>query len=164
MGAVRCPAVTAEWSPDGRFLLTATTAPRLRVDNKFKVFTYYGQQVFEQAFPTLYEAAWLPAAPGTHTDRPQSPERLAAASSSSGPAAAAPAPRATGYVPPHQRGTAAGAVGTAGGAPRPQFSLAYDANDRPGKVSSGATGGGRPPSAALSLGPPGWYEALVCGG
>jgi uncharacterized protein with WD repeat len=45
MGAVRCPAVTAEWSPSGRHLLTATTAPRMRVDNVFKVFTYYGKEV-----------------------------------------------------------------------------------------------------------------------
>ena len=44
MGAVRCPAVTAEWSPDGRHLLTATTAPRLRVDNSMKTFTYFGKQ------------------------------------------------------------------------------------------------------------------------
>lgn len=43
MGAVRCPSVTAEWSPDGRSLLTATTAPRLRVDNALRVFTYYGE-------------------------------------------------------------------------------------------------------------------------
>ena len=44
MGAVRCPAVTADWSPDGRYLLTATVAPRMRVDNTFKLFTYYGKQ------------------------------------------------------------------------------------------------------------------------
>jgi hypothetical protein len=30
--------VTAEWSPDGRRLLTATTAPRLNVDNGFKIW------------------------------------------------------------------------------------------------------------------------------
>lgn len=45
MGATRCPAVSAEWSPDGRSLLVATTAPRLRVDNSFKVISYYGTQV-----------------------------------------------------------------------------------------------------------------------
>ena len=45
MGAVRAPAVTAEWSPDGRMLLTATTAPRMRVDNNLKVYTYYGMFV-----------------------------------------------------------------------------------------------------------------------
>lgn len=28
-----------------RHLLTATVAPRMRVDNAYKVFTYYGHQV-----------------------------------------------------------------------------------------------------------------------
>ncbi|GAX75533.1 hypothetical protein CEUSTIGMA_g2976.t1 [Chlamydomonas eustigma] len=138
MGAVRCPAVTAEWSPDGRHLLTATTAPRLRVDNGYKVFTYYGQQVSTQSFPTLYEAAWLPAPPGTFQDRPQSPSRLTASASGSsagqGPATAAvPAPRAAGYVPPHLRGTGGAA---AAAAVKPQFSLAFDSSDKPGRVSS----------------------------
>ncbi len=38
----RCDAVTLEWSPCGRQLLAATVAPRLRVDNRINVFTYYG--------------------------------------------------------------------------------------------------------------------------
>lgn len=50
MGAVRSPAVTGDWSPDGRHFLVATTAPRLRVDNGFKVFTYYGT--------TLVDGEW----------------------------------------------------------------------------------------------------------
>ena len=109
-------------------------------------------QLSVQAFPTLFEAAWVPALPGTHTDRPQSPERLAASTSSGGPgasAAAAPAPRAAGYVPPHQRGPGGGIAGmpaiAVGGGPRPQFSLAFDANDRPGKVA--ASTAARPASA-----------------
>lgn len=44
-GFVHLPQVSAEWSPDGRQLMVATTAPRLRVDNAVKVITYYGQQV-----------------------------------------------------------------------------------------------------------------------
>lgn len=44
IAAIRSPAVSCEWAPDGRHLLTATTAPRLRVDNNLKVFTYYGKQ------------------------------------------------------------------------------------------------------------------------
>lgn len=27
--------VTSEWSPDGRYFMTATTAPRLQVDNGY---------------------------------------------------------------------------------------------------------------------------------
>ncbi len=33
-------AVSLEWAPDGRSVLTATTAPRLRVDNGFQIYKY----------------------------------------------------------------------------------------------------------------------------
>ncbi|KAF6264398.1 eukaryotic translation initiation factor eIF2A-domain-containing protein [Scenedesmus sp. NREL 46B-D3] len=81
MGATRSgSAVTASWSPCGRYLLTATTAPRLRVDNNVRVFNYIGDKVCERPFETLLEAAWLPPPPGTtYEDRPPSPERLSAA-------------------------------------------------------------------------------------
>ena len=36
LSSVRCPSVSLEWSPCGRFVLTAITAPRLRVDNGVK--------------------------------------------------------------------------------------------------------------------------------
>lgn len=39
MGQVRMPSVNAEWSPCGRYLLTAITAPRLRVDNGLRIFS-----------------------------------------------------------------------------------------------------------------------------
>lgn len=110
-------------------------------------------QVQVNPFATLFEAAWLPPPPGTHQDRPQSPERIATAatagSPSSGGAAASPAApangpaRPVGYVPPHAR---RGVVGS-NGAQAPQFSLAYDANDRPGRVTVGASGAIRPASA-----------------
>lgn len=43
-------------------------------------------------------------------------------------------------MPPHQRAAGGGVAGmsTAGGGPKPQFSLAFDANDRPGKVTAAA--------------------------
>lgn len=45
MGATRSgSSVTAAWSPCGRYLLTATTAPRLRVDNNVRIFNYVGEQ------------------------------------------------------------------------------------------------------------------------
>lgn len=69
--------VTAEWSPDGRRLLTATTAPRLNVDNGFKIWRYNGDLLHHAARDgegqKLYEAKWKPAAEGTYTDRPISP-------------------------------------------------------------------------------------------
>lgn len=41
MGYARCPAVSAEWAPDGRHFFAATTSPRLRVDNNVKVMVIY---------------------------------------------------------------------------------------------------------------------------
>jgi translation initiation factor 2A len=35
--------VSLDWSPCSRYLLTATTAPRMNVDNGFKVFKYNGE-------------------------------------------------------------------------------------------------------------------------
>ncbi|KXZ56093.1 hypothetical protein GPECTOR_2g975 [Gonium pectorale] len=100
MGAVRSPAVAAEWSPDGRLLLAATTAPRLRVDNNLKVFTYYGEQRMHVPFATLLDAQWRPAPRGAFADRPQSPERLAAVAKGE---ASTEAPTKPSYVPPHLR-------------------------------------------------------------
>ena len=31
-----------EWSPDSRYFMTATLAPRMNVDNGFKIFKYNG--------------------------------------------------------------------------------------------------------------------------
>ena len=43
LSAASCRAnngVTCEWAPDGRHFLTATLAPRLRVDNGFQIFRW----------------------------------------------------------------------------------------------------------------------------
>lgn len=65
--------VTSEWSPDGRYLLTATTAPRLQVDNGIKIFKYDGSLCFEKKYDKLYQAEWKPAS-GIYQDRPASPQ------------------------------------------------------------------------------------------
>lgn len=36
------------WSPDGEYFLTATTLPRLRLDNKFSIFTKLGEKVYTE--------------------------------------------------------------------------------------------------------------------
>lgn len=145
MGAVRCEAVTLSWSPCGRYVLAATIAPRLRVDNRLNVFTYYGAAVSEKRFEVLLEASWVPAPAGTFLDRPQSPERIATASSpaggsgaaggrgadkglAKGPAIVGPA-KAAAYVPPALR--AAGGSTTPAGV----FSLAQDSS-APGRVKA----------------------------
>ncbi|GLC40839.1 hypothetical protein PLESTM_001117500 [Pleodorina starrii] len=144
MGAVRSPAVAAEWSPDGRLLLTATTSPRLRVDNNIKVFTYFGEQRLHVPFATLLDAQWRPSPPGAFQDRPQSPERLAAVAKGE---ASTEAPSKPSYVPPHLR-----AAGGASAAPTNavKFSLARDEDDRPGKIKAGPGRSSLPPGADFS--------------
>ena len=46
--------MVAEWSPSGRVLLVATTAPRLRVDNGLTLYTYTGAKLSRQP----YEVQW----------------------------------------------------------------------------------------------------------
>lgn len=48
------------WSPDGRFLLTATTSPRLRVDNGIKIWHASGQLVYLNEFKELFAVDWRP--------------------------------------------------------------------------------------------------------
>lgn len=49
-----------EWSPCGRFILTATTSPRLRVDNGLKVWHASGQLVYYREYPELFTVSWKP--------------------------------------------------------------------------------------------------------
>ena len=113
------------WSPDGRFLLTATLSPRLRVDNGIKVWHASGPLVHVQAVEELYQASWRPtpvdqAPPFGQTIPPApqpSPSVLAAALTSKLGAA-----KPTGaYRPPGARGLATPAIfkrEDEGGAPR----------------------------------------------
>lgn len=55
--------VTSEWSPDGLYFMTATTAPRLQIDNGIKIFHYNGSLYFKKMFNKLYQADWKPEAP-----------------------------------------------------------------------------------------------------
>jgi len=48
--------VTSEWSPDGRHFMTATTAPRLQIDNGIKIFDHNGSLQFKKMFEKLYQA------------------------------------------------------------------------------------------------------------
>lgn len=49
-----------EWSPCGRFILTATTSPRLRVDNGLKIWHASGKLVYYREYPELLAVAWKP--------------------------------------------------------------------------------------------------------
>ena len=116
------------------------------------MFKYDGTLVARERREVLYEAAWVPAPEGTFEDRPQTPRAAGAAAAANGgaPAAAALPPqpaRASGYVPPHMRGKPGAQAAAAA-----TFSLARDANDRGGKIPTGAVAAR--PAAASNL-PPG---------
>lgn len=57
-----CPNTTLlQWSPDGTHFVTATTAPRLRVDNGFKIWHYSGALLYERPWnkqEELWEVTW----------------------------------------------------------------------------------------------------------
>jgi translation initiation factor 2A len=102
-----------EWSPDGRFLLTATLSPRLRVDNGIKIWHCTGPLLFTQMTDELYQTSWRPtpidAVPPFGQTLPPAP---APHSSTTVVAAAAnPAPVKMGaYRPPGARGSAVSSV------------------------------------------------------
>ena len=94
------------WSPDGRYFATATTFPRLRVDNGFKVFRYNGSgPVIEQQRDELYEMKWRPAEAGVYPNRPQSPRSQQQTETSPATAQAPEKPQA--YRPPRATGNLA---------------------------------------------------------
>lgn len=53
--------VSAEWAPDGRHLMTAVLAPRMRVDNGLRVWwALSGAKVAEMPWDELLEVQWRP--------------------------------------------------------------------------------------------------------
>ena len=97
-----------EWSPDGRFLLTATLSPRLRVDNGIKIFHCTGPLVHIQQTDELYQSSWRPAPVDAVTPFPQNIPQAPAPSASvlEHVAVAKPTPTkpAGAYRPPGARG------------------------------------------------------------
>ncbi|KAK1757231.1 eukaryotic translation initiation factor 2A [Echria macrotheca] len=49
------------WSPDSRYIMTATTSPRLRVDNGVKLWHVGGGIMYNEEFVELYNVMWRPA-------------------------------------------------------------------------------------------------------
>lgn len=97
-------ATTFAWSPDSRYFATATTFPRLRVDNGFKIFRYDGTgPIYQEERGELYDLKFRPAAQDTYPNRPQSPHRKNDPASST--MEAAPKPQA--YRPPNSTGALA---------------------------------------------------------
>lgn len=48
-----------EWSPDGKYILTATTSPRLRVDNGVKLWYFTGELIYHQEIDELYNVSQI---------------------------------------------------------------------------------------------------------
>eukprot|EP01135_Chromosphaera_perkinsii_P009998 Nk52_evm33s1992 gene=Nk52_evmTU33s1992 len=58
------------WCPDNEHLLVATTAPRLRIDNCFKLLHYSGKVVKDVKFKEIWEFAWQPRNPTAFPKNP----------------------------------------------------------------------------------------------
>lgn len=95
------------WSPDGKHILTATTSPRLRVDNGIRIWHVGGGLMYNEEMAELYHVIWRPQSTLQHplddplhpipTPHPSALEYLSKIKTPSKPAGA--------YRPPGARGT-----------------------------------------------------------
>lgn len=147
-----------EWSPDGRFLLTATLSPRLRVDNGIKIWHCSGPLVHVQSVDELYQASWRP----THSDAlppfpPQIPISPPPASSVADLVVTPkPTPVKAAYRPPGARGLEASSVykrddGTPSGNSTPNGR--YSRSPAPGRSRANGNGRRHVPGAPTSPSP-----------
>ncbi|KAF2001124.1 translation initiation factor eIF-2A [Amniculicola lignicola CBS 123094] len=96
-----------DWSPDGKHILTATTSPRLRVDNGIRIWHVGGGLMYHEDMTELYHVTWRPQSTLTHplenplhpmpNPHPSALEYLSKMKTPSKPAGA--------YRPPGARGT-----------------------------------------------------------
>ncbi|KIV83701.1 hypothetical protein PV11_05703 [Exophiala sideris] len=104
-------ASVCEWSPDGVHILTATTSPRLRVDNGIRIWHAGGTLMYNEDMSELYHVCWRPQSPSAHplSADPLSPvpaphssatQYMAARKTPSKPAGAYRPPGARGQVTP----------------------------------------------------------------
>ncbi|KAH9727189.1 eukaryotic translation initiation factor 2A [Citrus sinensis] len=126
--------VTSEWSPDGRYFMTATTAPRLQIDNGIKIFHHNGSLFFKKMFDKLFQAEWKPVSPdkfGDISELIKSVGSLKVAetkSQGSGSASRKAAPinptatKPAAYRPPHAKQAAAIQAELLGESPTPEMS------------------------------------------
>lgn len=59
-------ASVCEWSPDGKHILTATTSPRLRVDNGIRMWHVTGSLMYHEEMTELYDVSWRPQSTTKH--------------------------------------------------------------------------------------------------
>ncbi|XP_055546327.1 eukaryotic translation initiation factor 2A [Wyeomyia smithii] len=97
-----------EWSPVGDVFLTATTAPRLRMSNGFKIWHHTGALLHETHWPEkqeLLEVVWQKYAPGTLKENVICREKI------EGIASKTPEASKQKYVPPGMRNNSNAAGG-----------------------------------------------------
>ncbi|OMO63860.1 Ribosomal protein S4e [Corchorus capsularis] len=111
--------VTSEWSADGRYFMTATTAPRLQVDNCIKIFHYNGALFFKKMFDKLFQADWKAETPDKFGEiaeliksvdsmKVEEPKSQGQGSTSKKPTSSnPPAQKPAAYRPPHAKNAAA---------------------------------------------------------
>lgn len=114
----------AHWSPDSRLFIVGTHYPKLRVANKFQIYKYNGQLMYQLTLPQddfLYHAIFRPLLASRYKNRPPSPRVLnqgvvngtstASANKSSqqfhSQSSNASTAKVSAYVPPHLRGKTA---------------------------------------------------------
>jgi translation initiation factor 2A len=107
MGSANSNAATCyAWSPDSRYFFTATTFPRLRVDNGFKVFKYDGTgPLYGEDRGELYDLKFRPSLSTVYPNRPQSPRKKGEDAIAA--AIPAPPPKPQAYRPPNSTGALA---------------------------------------------------------
>lgn len=59
-------ASVCHWSPDGKHILTATTSPRLRVDNGIRIWHVGGGLMYNEEMHELYHVIWRPQSTQQH--------------------------------------------------------------------------------------------------
>lgn len=100
-------ASVCEWSPDGQHILTATTSPRLRVDNGIRLYHVSGGLMYNEDMSELYHICWQPQPTSVHPlDNPLTKVPAPHASAAAYLATKkAPSKPVGAYRPPGARGT-----------------------------------------------------------
>lgn len=96
-----------QFSPDSRYILTATTSPRLRVDNGIKIWHVGGSIMYSEDMVELYNVSWRPVLPELiPTEDPLSPVPVAHSSAAAFLGTVKTPSKPVGaYRPPGARGT-----------------------------------------------------------
>lgn len=128
-----------EWHPDGEHFVTATTAPRLRMANGFKVWHYSGALLHETMWPAgqeLLEVAWQRYPDSAYKEPVISTVKV------QGIASSVPQPSTQIYRPPNARGVAIDLPPYV--APPKKTKQPKQTPQKKGEAGGGGGGGGTP--------------------